>query len=299
MTDGERFLREALEVVSEPSEEDKGAREIHEGTIVGQRVVVADRQAAKAQQPRDGALDDPAPTVATQRAPILIAVRAVGLVGGDELNPSTLQPPPQLATVVAAIGDDARGVLPGTPRPHAADGYGGERRFREMALREVGGGQVHSERKTRAVDQYHELCPLTLACLADTSAPFFAGANVPSRKASLHCTRPFASSSLRNARHSESQTCCRSHSAKRRQQVAGLGKSAGRSRQRAPVRRIQRIPSKQARSGARGRPPFGLATPRGSSGATLAHCASDSIDARINSPTGEMMDHQYSDPVRF
>ncbi len=272
---------------------------MHERPIVCQVVVMADGEPAKAQEPRIRAFDDPATAVAPQRAAILVAMRTGGLMRRDKLNPTALQPPPELTTVVAAIGNDARGVLLRTPRARAADRYRGERCFREMAFREVRGGQVHSERKTRAVDQYHELCPLTLACFADTSAPFFAGANVPSRKASLHVSRPRASSSLRKARQRESQTSCRSHSANRRQQVAGLGNSDGRSRQRAPVRRIQRMPSKQPRSGARGRPPCGLARAFGSRGATFAHCASVSSDARISSPLGELMDHQYSRPVRF
>jgi hypothetical protein len=138
----------------------------------------------------------------------------------------------------------------------------------------MGRCQVDAERKTRAVDQYHKLCPLTLACAADASAPFFAGAKVPSRNASLQSTWPRSSNSPRKVRQRVSQRSACSHSASRRQQVAGLGYRSGRSRQRAPVRKTQRMPSKQARSSARGRPPRGLRLARGNSGAIFAHWAS-------------------------
>jgi hypothetical protein len=143
----------------------------------------------------------------------------------------------------------------------------------------VGRRKVHSERNTRAVDQYHELCALTLACEADAGAPFVAGAQVASRKASLQSSWPRPSSSLRKARHSVSHTSCRCHSASRRQHVAGLGYRDGRSPQRAPVRNTQRMPSRQPRSSARGRPPFGYRRGFGNSGAIRAHCASVSNGA--------------------
>ena len=53
-----------------------------------------------------------------------------------------------------------------------------------------------------------------------------------------------------------SQTSCSSHSCRRRQQVDGLGYSSGKSCQRAPVRKIHRIPSKHGRLGLHGWPPF-------------------------------------------
>jgi hypothetical protein len=157
-------------------------------------------------------------------------------------------------------------------------------------FRLIGSRKVHSERNTRAVDQYHELCALTFACEADAGAPFFAGAKVASRKASLQSSWPRRSSSLKNARHIVSQTSCRCHSPSRRQQVTGLGYRAGRSRQRAPVRRIQRIPSRQLRSSARGRPPSGLGRYRGNNGAIFAHCASVSSGA-IDPSSGGFLQH--------
>lgn len=138
----------------------------------------------------------------------------------------------------------------------------------------MGSRKVHAERNTRAVDQYHELCALTFACEADAGAPFFAGAKVASRKASLQSSCPWRSRSLKNARQIVSHTSCRSHVASRRQHVTPLPYRAGTSRQRAPVRSTQRIPSRHARSSTRGRPPWGYRLGFGNSGAIRAHSAS-------------------------
>ncbi|MDB4917695.1 MAG: hypothetical protein JWM95_5339 [Gemmatimonadetes bacterium] len=116
--------------------------------------------------------------------------------------------------------------------------------------------------------------PFPVRVFADASTPFFAGANVPSRKASLQSNWPHASSSLRKARHSDHHTSCRSHSASRRPQVAPLAYGGGTSRQRAPLRSTHKIPSKPSRSAARGHPPRGGAFPFGNTGAIFAHCAS-------------------------
>lgn len=246
-------------------------------------VVVANAEAAEVEQPGIRAFDDPAAAIAPELAPILIAVFVILPMRNDEVNAPVLQPLPELPTVVAAIGDDPDRLLLRATGPDAPHRYGRKRRFREVTLREIGGRKVHSERNTRAVDQYHELCPLTLACFADASAPFFAGANVPSRKASLQSSWPRASNSLRKARQRLSHTSCRSHSLSRRQQVAPLGYCGGTSRHRAPVRSTQRMPSKQSRFSARGRPPRTDGFIVGNNGAIFAHCVS--VNNRRMSPS--------------
>ncbi len=222
-------------------------------------IVVAGDEAAEVVQPRMGALNDPAAPVAAQTASVLIAVLPIREMRDDQLNAAPFQADPELPAIVPAIGDDALRVLFRATRPRAGDGDVGERRFRELRLGEIGRRKVHCERNTLAVDQYHKLCPLTLACFADAGAPFFAGAKVPSRKASLQSSCAASSRSARNARHSESQTSARSHSPRRRQHVAYAGYRSGMSRHRAPLRSTQRIPSITARSAARGRPPWGFA----------------------------------------
>jgi hypothetical protein len=242
-------------------------------------VLVAHGEASEAEQPADRPLDDPAPPVAPQLASVLKAILPIAPMRHDEVNAAVTEALPQGTAIVAAVGDQARGLLLRVARALARDRHLGERGLGEVDLRPVGSRKVHSERNTRAVDQYHELGALTLACEADAGAPFFAGAKVASRNASLQSSWPRPSSSLRNARHSVSHTSWRCHSASRRQHVAGLGYRAGRSPHRTPVRNTQRMPSRQPRSSARGRPPFGYRLGFGNSGAMRAHCASVSNGA--------------------
>ena len=81
-------------------------------------------------------------------------------------------------------------------------------------------------------------------------------------------------SSARNARQILSQTPCSSQSRSLRQQVAGEGNSSGKSCQRAPLRRIHKMPSSTLRSEARGRPPRRRERGRGSKGRIFSHWAS-------------------------
>ena len=261
-------------MVSKLAEGDEDTRQTEKRVVVGELPLVAHREAAEAQQPPDGAFDDPAATVAPQLAAILKAVAAMAEMGHDQVDPAGAEALPERATIVAAIGNYALGFLLRPARARPRDRHLGEGRFGEVDFGSLGRRKVHAERNTRAVDQYHKLCPLTFTCEADASAPFFAGAKVASRKASLQSSWPRSSRSLRKARHRVSQTSWRSHSARRRQHVAGLGYRSGRSRHRAPVRSTQRMPSKQARSSARGRPPRGLRFGLGRNGAIFAHCAS-------------------------
>jgi hypothetical protein len=135
-------------------------------------------------------------------------------------------------------------------------------------------GKGASQRNTLAVDHHHPLRSFTLFGFPDAGAPFFAGAKLPSIKASFQSSNPFSSSFDKNLRHTSSQTPWSSHSRNRRQHVDGLGYRSGRSCQRAPVRRIQRMPSKTSRLSEGGRPPFGFFFGSGSSGFNSFHWSS-------------------------
>src|SRR5271169_822547 len=71
-----------------------------------------------------------------------------------------------------------------------------------------------------------------------------------------------------------SQTPCSSQSRSRRQHVAGEGNSSGKSCQRAPLRRIHKMPSSTLRSSEGGRPPCGRLGRFGSKGRIFSHWAS-------------------------
>src|SRR5207249_12024566 len=63
-----------------------------------------------------------------------------------------------------------------------------------------------------AVDHHHPLRALASLGFSDSSAPFLAGAKLPSRKDSLHCSCFRWLSSARNARQILSHTPCSSRS---------------------------------------------------------------------------------------
>src|SRR5947209_2140897 len=244
--------------------------------VDGERAIVAHDQAPKVPQPADRALDDPTPLIPPQGAPILSRRSgSVLVVGRDQGNSSSSQPLSQRVAVVATVADDPIGLLPGSTwamRPPYPDRL--ERRLRQPDFRRGRIVKVVSQRKTLAVDHHHPLRAFPPAGFAHPRAPFLAGAKLPSRNDSLHFNSWRSFNSARNARQILSQTPCSSQSRSRRQQVDGCGNSSGRSCQRAPLRRIHRMPSSTLRSGARGRPPCRCRGALGSKGRIFSHWGS-------------------------
>ncbi len=247
-----------------------------EGFINGCRTIVANNQAAKIAEPSKGALYFPASLVAAQSSAVLRSrLAAILAMRRDQGDPPRGQPLAQRITVVGAIGNHPLGFLAWPPTamsPGHVDRR--ERFFREPRF--VWGRRVKllSQRNTLAVDHHHPLRTLAPLGFSDFRAPFLAGAKLPSRNDSLQssCSRWF--NSARNARQMVSQTPCSSQSRSRRQHVAGEGNSSGRSCQRAPLRKIQRMPSRTLRSFAGGRPPCRDGRLFGSKGRIFSHWAS-------------------------
>jgi hypothetical protein len=247
-----------------------------EGFIDCGRAVVANDQSAKVAEPCKGSFHFPATAVAAQRSTVLSArLAAIPAMRCNQLDPSGRQPLAQRIAVVGAVGNDTLRFLP-WPSAAMSPGYVDrrERFFREPDL--VGRCRVKllSQRNTLAVDHHHPLRALAPLGFSDFRAPFLAGAKLPSRKDSLQssCLRWF--SSARNARQMVSQTSCSSQSRSRRQHVAGDGNSSGKSCQRAPLRRIHKMPSSTLRSLAGGLPPCGRLGRLGSKGRIFSHWAS-------------------------
>jgi len=217
-------------------------------------MLMTDQQASELTKPRIGSLHNPAALITPQFAPIFVAPSLVVLaVGRNQFNPSLLQALTQWVGVVAAVGDHARGLLPWAAFPAWYADFG-ERGFRKRNFTGGGTFQPNSQRKTLTVDQYHPLRPLAPLGFPDGGAPFLAGAKLPSKKVSSHCSRPSSSSAPSRVRHAFSQTPSSSHCLSRRQQVEGEGNCSGKNRHAAPVCRIHRMPSKQPRFDAQGRP---------------------------------------------
>jgi hypothetical protein len=247
-----------------------------EGLIDRERAIVPHNQASEVSDPGVGAFDNPSPAIAPQRSTILRrGPNAVLLVRTDQFDAALPQPFAQWIAVISFVGDHTQRLLPRTARmmtPPYADRR--ERRLRKFDFRRGCRVKVVSQRKTAAVDHHHPLRPLAPLGFSDSRAPFFAGAKLPSRNDSLHfnCWRSF--NSLRNDRQMFNQTPRSSQSRNRRQHVEGCGNLSGKSCQRAPLRRIHKIPSSTCRFSIHGRPPLRCLGGFGSKGAIFFHCAS-------------------------
>ena len=260
---------------------------------------MTNEQAAELTEPSVGAFDDPTPLVAAQLATIFIApVPAVLSGGDDQFDAALLQPLAQRVRVVGAVGDHPLRLLPWAAF-RSGDTDLSERGFGKRSFTRRGAFQPNSQWKTLAVDQYHPLRSLAALGFTDRSAPFFAGAKLPSRKVSSHFSRPSPSRAPSSARHASSHTSSSSHCLRRRQQVAGDGYLSGRNRHADPVRSTQRIHSKQARFEAHGRPRLSFRRfGSGNSGSINVHCPSvNSSNRFLLTPEAHQINrltHKYS-----
>jgi len=271
-----------------------------ESLVDGKRAVIAHHQSAEVAEPSEGALHSPPSLIAPQR-PTVLGRRFAPILPmrGDQLDAAPGQLVSQRVAIVAPVGDQAARLLPGTtgamPTPYADRR---QRRLDELDLRRGSRVKVVSQRNTLAVDHHHPLRPLAPLGFADSAAPFWAGAKLPSRNDSLHfnCWRSF--NSPRKARQIASQTPCCSQSRSLRQQVEGEGNSSGKPCQRAPLRSIHKMPSNTLRSFAGGRPPRGRGGRLGSKGRIFSHWAS--VNNRpyraIGPPSGAV--HFHDPPPR-
>jgi hypothetical protein len=125
-----------------------------EGKIDVGTVLVAGHQPPEGVQPRSRALDDPAVPIAPELPSVLPAPTSRAQMRHHEVDPAALQPLPERARVVAAIGDKPRRLGPRPARPPARDAHRGERPLGERDLGQRGSRHAHSERYTRALDQY-------------------------------------------------------------------------------------------------------------------------------------------------
>ena len=234
--------------------------------------LVPDNQASKIAYPGKGALDFPPFPVTPEFSAVLrLGFTSVFPMRRNQINFNAFQPLAQRVTVIASVSNQPLRSLfrPPSSLPRHFDCFQG--RFGQRYFRRRCRGKGASQRNTFAVDHHHPLCAFALFGFPDAGAPFFAGAKLPSMKASSQSSAPFSSSMERNLRQTSSQTPCSSHSRKRRQHVEGLGYRSGKSCHRAPVRKIHKMPSKTSRLSAGGRPPLGFLRGFGSSGFNSFH----------------------------
>jgi hypothetical protein len=242
-------------------------------------VLPAPHQTAKISQPRKGPRHLPPALITPQLPPILqrrpctvVAVRT------DQINASPGQALTQFVRIAGFVVDQPLGALPRTTATASGHRYRVQDRLKQL---HVGWGrrfQEVSQRNTFAVDHHQPLRAFAPLGFAHAGPPFVAGAKLPSAKASDQSSWPWLSSCPRKVRQTLSQMSCSSQSRKRRQQVLGDGYRLGRSSQRAPVRSIHKMPSKQGRFGIGFGPPQGDALGSGNKGAIFSHCSSVSSE---------------------
>ncbi len=228
---------------------------------------ITDHQSSEVEQPANGAFNLPAAFVASKCAPILCRrLAAVRAVRANQLDSTASQACAERIAVCRAIIQQAWQT--------SADDSFIQEALDQSDLIRTGTDDVDADRQTLSVDNDHDLRAFAPFSLADTQSPFFAEANVPSAITSSQRTRPRPSSLRSNRAHTFWNTPDFVHSFRRRQQVVGEGKSFGRSFQRAPLLRIQTIPSRQGREGIRGRPPAGEGRSSANNSAIKSHCSS-------------------------
>ena len=257
------------------AEADESTGEIEEGEVHIGEAFITDRETTETVEPGKGPLDNPA--VATK----LLA--GLDPAPGDAaLDAALAQVGPTTREIVALVRMQLVGPLAwSTARP--LDGFDGfDQVFEDDRVMDVGRGEPNCEWDALAVDQD---VPLRAgfatvgrvgADLLVRTAPLFAGMLEASRLArdqSILSASPSRSSRMR-WRRCHTPAC--SHSRKRRQHVTPLPQpsSWGRYSQGSPVLSTKMMPVSAARSGTRGRPPFGLGGSGGSSGAMASHSAS-------------------------
>ena len=139
------------------------------------------------------------------------------------------------------------------------------------------GSRVHvnGDRKTRAVCHCHDLRTFAPLGFSNFEAPFFATTKVPSIKHSDKSNSPRVRKSSARASRTLFKVSSLTHIWKRRWQVWYGGNLPGKSCQRAPVRNMQRMPSKTSRFSRHGLPrPSSRRIGSAMSGSSIAHCSS-------------------------
>jgi hypothetical protein len=259
-------------------------------------ILISDNESSKAAQPGEGALDYISSLVAIPESVVLsINVSMILPMRRKKVDASLSELFSMGVAVICLITDHSLGPRSGSAGSLFRDLDVFDHLLQEFDLSGRGRVGMASQRNTLAIDHHQVLRSLASLRFSDSRAPFFAGMNVASTKDSSQSRIPSASNSDRKALHMSLSTPASCQSLKRRQHVEGSGYSSGRSRHLAPVLRTQRMPSRQARSSAGGRPPFGLGGRGGINGLIFSHWPSVNIGSRtlIGSPPMSLLREIY------
>jgi hypothetical protein len=237
------------------------------------RAFIAHHQSAEVLQPRVSALNNPSAPVTPELSAILMCGCGVVRAGRDYwLNVTPEQQCSNFVTVVASICNQPLGLAALTSAP--CDTSIVQCRLKQFYLRRGSLLHVYSERSTRAIGQYHELCSLAPFSLPGQCTPLFAVINMPPMKHSSQRTFLRSSNWSRKARHISRSTPDSAHVLSLRCTVLFEPYLSGNSLHGAPLQSIHKMPSKHLRSSAGGRPPFVRRLPLGSCSLISSHCLS-------------------------
>ncbi len=219
----------------------------------------------EAVQPRVRALDNP-----TMTAEFLLRLHT--FTGDPRGNATPTQGSLVLLRLVSLVRVQLVGSLAGTSSGTFDRLDGIQSRLEHRRLVDIGRCQQDREGDPLALD--HKMAFRALfAAVRWIPSGFFAPPGEATVEASIEARLPSMRSALAYRSHqswwSRSQTpaCCQSR--RRRQQVMPLPQpiSLGSISQGMPLRRTKRMPARAARSGTRGRPPFGFGLSGGNKGA--------------------------------
>jgi hypothetical protein len=237
-------------------------------------------------QPANGPFDLPASLVPAKWSTVLgRQLFAIAFMGSDQLGAAFVQSRSQRVAV--------SGLVVNQLARSAVNNAIGEQRLDEGDFVGTGTFDQVATRRPLAVDKQHDFGAFAAFGFTYAKAPFFADENVPSAIDSARSILPWRSSLLTNRAQAFLKSPDSDHCFKRRQQVGYDGKCDGRSRQRAPVRNIQAMASKQWREDARGRPPKGEGGGSSNKSEIRFHCSSVSsnsgsvLDPTLESATAE------------
>ena len=280
-----RFLPAMLQLGvkgREESQTDQRTGEVEQALEQIRSPFIAHTQATATEQPGERPLHHPP----MPSQPLAGVDAATGKPRRDA--PST-QRAPQGQGVVGLVGVELGRALPRTTRlaPRAGDGGNGINEPDELGrIVDIGRQEEDGQRETIAI--HHQVVLGTrLATVGRIGAGLFAPLLAPmlrlSRLARLQSTAASSPSQLRSRVCNFSQTPGSCQSRSRRQQVVPLPQPStfGRSRQGQPVRNTKMIPPSAARSGTRGRPPFGLGGSLGNRGSMASHRSSETSGSFI------------------
>jgi hypothetical protein len=241
--------------------------------------LVADAEAATAEQPGERALDYPA-----------MPSQSLAGLHPPARNPrrdtAGAQGTPEEGGVVGLVGVQFAGALAGATWSSSwSDDRGDGINEGEQLGRVVGIGRRETDRQRDTVPIHHQVVLGPGFATVDRVrpsllAPLLARTLKESRLARLQLMAASSPSQLSSLSCSRCQTPASCQSRKRRQQVVPLPQpsSFGSSRHGQPVLSTNTMPARAARSGRRGRPPFGFGGSCGSRGSIASQRASGTRD---------------------